>query len=101
MERDVERYVRKKVEKMGGLCLKWVCPGRAGVPDRIILMPDGWVCFVELKDDDYRPTELQRYWQKALIRMGFNAILICGLEEAREFIRFVREEVLQDEVYTA
>ena len=98
MEKDVEAYVRREVKKMGGLCLKWVCPTRAGVPDRIILMPGGWVCFAEFKDGDYQPTELQRYWNKTLTRMGFNAAIIRGLEEARVLIKFVREKVMFDEV---
>ena len=98
MEKDIESYVRKKVKKMGGLCLKWVCPGTAGVPDRIILMPGGWICFAEFKDDDYQLTERQRYWQKTLTRRGFNATIIRGLGEARVLIKFIREKVLTDEV---
>ena len=101
MERDVERYVRKKVEKMGGLCMKWVSPGKIGVPDRIVLMPEGWICFVEFKDDDYQPTKLQLYWQDTLRHLGFNATIIRGLDEARLFVSFLREEVMQDEVRTA
>lgn len=101
MERDVERYVRKKVEKMGGLCMKWVSPGKVGVPDRIVLMPGGWQCFVEFKDEDYQPTKLQLYWQDKLRDLGFNATILRGLDEARFFVSYIREEVLQDEVYTA
>lgn len=98
MEKDVEAYVRREVKKMGGKLLKWVCPGNDGVPDRIILMPGGWVCFAEFKDGDYQPTELQRYWLKTLTRMGFNAIIIRGLEGARVIIKFIREKVMTDEV---
>jgi hypothetical protein len=51
-ERDVERYFVEQVEAHGGLCEKFVSPGRKGVPDRIVT----WracglarIHFVELK----------------------------------------------------
>ena len=73
LERDIERALVRKVKRRGGYCLKWVCPGWAGVPDRIILLPGGRVCFVELK----RPkggqlSELQKWWAKKLINLGFH-----------------------------
>lgn len=48
-ERDIERALSVMVRRHGGLCLKWVCPGWAGVPDRIVLLPGGRVIFVEVK----------------------------------------------------
>lgn len=41
LEKDIERKLRFMVERQGGQCLKWVCPGWSGVPDRIILLPGG------------------------------------------------------------
>lgn len=71
-ERDVERKLRLAVEAAGGKCLKWVCPGWSGVPDRIILLPGGRVIFAELK----RPkggivSDLQQWWAKELRSLGF------------------------------
>ena len=48
-EKTVENYLRQKIEKNGGICLKFVCPGSRGVPDRICLFPNGVVAFVEVK----------------------------------------------------
>lgn len=60
------------VEQLGGLCLKWVCPGWAGVPDRIILLPGGRVMFVETKrPKGGRTAALQRYWSGKLCALGF------------------------------
>ena len=72
LEKDIERKLRKMVESHGGLCLKWVCPGWSGVPDRIILLPGGLVMFVETK----RPkggklSALQRKWGEWLMSLGF------------------------------
>ena len=68
-----ERPKVKKVKAAGGLFLKWVCPGWAGVPDRIVLLPFGRVVFVELK----RPKgeslrKRQEWWAKKLTDLGFN-----------------------------
>lgn len=73
LEKEIEQKLRKTVAKHGGHCLKWVCPGWSGVPDRIILLPGGRVRFVETK----RPkggqlSELQKWWAKKLIDLGFN-----------------------------
>ena len=91
MERDVERYLTREVEKMGGQCLKWVCPGNAGVPDRIILLPGGHVCFVELKDDRGRLSALQKYWLDVLYDLGFMAVMVKGMDQARLLISVLRD----------
>lgn len=77
LEKDIEKKLRRMVEKRGGLCLKWVCPGWSGVPDRIILLPGGRIIFVELK----RPTggklsELQKWWLEKLRSLGFKAVKV-------------------------
>ena len=46
LERDIERALVGMIKRHDGLCLKWVCPGWAGVPDRIVLLPGGRVLFV-------------------------------------------------------
>ena len=72
LEREVEDKLRKMVERHGGRCLKWVCPGWAGVPDRICLLPGGRIYFVETK----RPkggvlSARQKVWRKILQDLGF------------------------------
>ena len=73
LEKDIEKALVAMVKRRGGLCLKWVCPGWAGVPDRIILLPRGRVIFAELK----RPkggkiSPLQQWWRDQLVRLGFD-----------------------------
>ena len=86
MERDIERSLINMVRIHGGMCLKWVCPGWAGVPDRIILMPGGRVIFVELK----RPkggvlSSRQVWWMKKLRGLGFAHCEIWSFDELRLF----------------
>lgn len=72
LEKDIEAKLRQAVGSAGGLCLKWVCPGWAGVPDRIVLLPGGRIVFVEVK----RPkggtlSPIQKWWAKGLVDLGF------------------------------
>lgn len=70
LEKDIERDLVRMVKTHGGLCLKWVCPGWSGVPDRIVLLPGGRVVFVELKRPRGRLSQLQKWWAKKLIDLG-------------------------------
>ena len=48
-EKKVERNFVKAVKEHGGLAMKFVSPGRVGVPDRIVLLPGGRAVFAEIK----------------------------------------------------
>lgn len=77
LEKEIESKLREMVEAAGGMCLKWVCPGWAGVPDRIVLLPGGRIVFVELK----RPkggnvASRQKWWGEKLRGLGFRWWLI-------------------------
>jgi hypothetical protein len=72
LEKDIETQLRQMVERHGGRCLKWVCPGWVGVPDRIILLPGGHVKFVETKrPQGGRFSMMQRKWKEWLQALGF------------------------------
>lgn len=73
LEKSIENVLRKAVEAEGGLCLKWVCPGHRGVPDRMILFPGGIIAFVELKRPGAKVKAggLQEWWRQRLVEFGF------------------------------
>lgn len=86
LEKDIERQLVAMVRCKGGFCLKWVCPGWAGVPDRIILLPRGRVVFVETK----RPkggvlSARQKWWGKKIVDLGFSYWTIWDKKELRLF----------------
>jgi hypothetical protein len=74
LEKNVEDYLRSEVERHGGVCLKLNPKGYKGIPDRLVILPGGWVCFVELK----RPkggvvSALQVWWLRRLWSLKINA----------------------------
>lgn len=90
MENAIEEKLRKRVKRYGGRCLKWVSPGEAGVPDRIVLLPGGRIAFVETK----RPkggvlSPLQKYWGRTLRGMGFDVWVVWDAEDLARFERTV------------
>ncbi len=73
LEKDIERYLVKRVRELGGVCFKWVSPGHAGVPDRIVLLPAGRISFLELKRPGGKPSKLQLHVLAQLQRLGCQA----------------------------
>ena len=85
-EKDIESRLRKDVKAAGGLALKFVSPGYAGVPDRIVLMPGGMMCFAELKAPGkvMRPLQMRR--KKQLENLGFKVCCIDSMEQIKDLI---------------
>ena len=92
LEKEIEAKLRDRVKRAGGLCLKWVCPGWAGVPDRIVLLPRGRVYFVELKrPKDGKLSRRQEWWRDKLLALGMNYCVIWDTVDLATF--FMRVEV--------
>ena len=85
-ESYIEGKLRDGVKALGGFCIKFTSPGNAGVPDRIILLPDGGVRFVELKTETGRLAPIQRAWIGKLRRLGFDARVLKGIDEVNEYL---------------
>lgn len=86
-ESAIERFFRMECKKQGWLCLKWVSPSMAGLPDRMILTNGGRVFFAELKAPGKRPRRLQTVVHTMLRRMGFQVYVIDSRETAAEVVR--------------
>ena len=90
-ERDVEVLLREGVKQLGGKAYKWVSPGNAGVPDRIVILPGGKVIFVELKQENGRLTRLQKVQQETLRRMGAAAVTLRGAGDVKMYLDVLKE----------
>lgn len=76
LEKRIESAFVKATQKRGGLCLKFVSPSMAGVPDRIVLLPDGHMGFVEMKAPGKFPRPLQVQRIKQIKDLGFQ-VFVC------------------------
>ena len=86
LEKDIERYLVRRVAERGGVAYKWVSPGRVGVADRIVMLPGGRVWFVELKTVKGRLSPLQKVFAADMARMGMNYLVIKSKEEVDQWI---------------
>ena len=75
-EKTVEQKLVKAVKNRGGICPKLVCPGFDGMPDRLVLLPDGNVGFVEVKAPGQKPRPLQVSRHKLLMSLGFQVFTL-------------------------
>lgn len=75
LERDVEADFVDGVEALGLIAVKLVILGWAGWPDRLVLGPNQFIVFVELKRPGEGPRPSQGYVHKILRRFGFHVIV--------------------------
>jgi hypothetical protein len=92
LEKEIEAKLIKMVKKHGGLCLKWVCPGWSGVPDRIILLPGARVIFAETKrPKGGRLSKLQKWWMEKLRSLGFWSVVVWTEENVHTLELIINE----------
>ena len=86
IEQRLEQRLKREVERRGGKALKFVSPGWAGAPDRLVLFPGGRLVFVEMKAPGKKPRPLQIKRMKELEELGFDVEVIDSQEDIDEFI---------------
>lgn len=85
LEKDIEKLFRDEIKKAGGKAYKFTSPGNDGVPDRIVMLPDGRIVFVELKTDTGKLSKLQELQCKQIAELGQTVRVLHGLSEIRDF----------------
>ena len=70
-EKQIENQLVSQVKKIGGIAPKFVSPGFDGMPDRLVLIPDGHIAFVELKAPGKHMRPLQVKRKRQLESRGF------------------------------
>ena len=89
-ESYIEQKLTKAAKKRGGIALKFVSPSFAGMPDRLVLLPDGKIGFVELKAPGKKPRALQRARHRMLLRLGFKVFVPDNIDEIEEVLNEIR-----------
>ena len=91
-EKDLESRFCRQIKGLGGLSLKFVSPGLAGVPDRLVLLPNGKMAFVEVKapGQKLRPQQVRRKAQ--LEALGFQVYCLDRIEQIAQIILSITKE---------
>lgn len=75
-ESAVENKLRDAAKKRGGIALKFISPGLAGVPDRLIILPDGKYAFVEVKRPGGKTRPIQKIRHRQLRNLGCKVYIL-------------------------
>ena len=89
-EKQIENKLATEAKKLGGIALKFVSPSFDGMPDRLVLIPDGHIAFVELKAPGKKPRPLQLSRHRLLRSLGFRVYVIDSVEQIGGMLDEVR-----------
>lgn len=87
-ESKIEEYLKNEVGKYSGLCLKFTS-SVSGVPDRIVILPENRIYFVELKNEQGKLSVPQKYLHKKFKRLGIHVYVPNSKEQVDKFIEEV------------
>ena len=98
LEKDLEKKFKEKIKYLGGRAYKFISPGNAGVPDRLVVLPGNHIAFVELKRPGEKPRPLQKAQMRFLLKMGATVRTIDSEEKIDWFLKeMIRHEYRGDE----
>lgn len=89
LEKELEAKLRDTVKRMGGRAYKFTSPGNTGVPDRMVIFPNGQIGFIELKQIGKKPTQNQRLQMNRLSVLGCKVYLLDCYTD----MKFVLEDI--------
>ena len=89
-EKQIENKLTIEAKKLGGIAVKFVSPSFDGMPDRLVLIPDGHIAFVELKTPGKKPRPLQLSRHRLLRSLGFRVYVIDSVEQIGGMLDEVR-----------
>ena len=90
-EKDIERWLGERLERLGCLYFKFVSPMNPGVPDRIVILPGGKTVYVELKTEVGRLSNIQKWHIGRMRERGADVRQVRGMNEARAFLKEVEK----------
>lgn len=86
-EKLVESTLVNLVKNKGGLCIKLVTTHFSGLPDRLILLPDKVIFFVELKTTGKSARKLQKNVHKMITKLGFDVYIIDTVQKVKDLLK--------------
>ena len=79
-EKEIENYLVRKIKNKKGIAYKFTSPGNSGVPDRLCLLPNGKIFFVELKSPGKKPRALQVNQIRKITNLGQRVYVVDSKE---------------------
>lgn len=95
-EREIEKRLVDAVRAKGGRAFKFTSPGSSGVPDRLIILPDGKIGFVEVKAPGKSSRPEQCYQQRCLEELGCYVAVLDNPDLIETIIKEIREYDVSD-----
>lgn len=86
LEKNIESKMKYFCERNGGQFLKLFIPDENGIPDRLMLMPNGQAVFIEMKMKGKRPRKLQIYQHRKLRQLGFDVHIVDDVHVAEKVV---------------
>lgn len=85
-EKEIENYLVRKIKNKKGIAYKFTSPGNSGVPDRLCLLPNGKIFFVELKSPGKKPRALQVNQITKMTKLGQRVYVLDSKEKVDEVL---------------
>lgn len=79
-EKYLEKKLKEGIKKKGGLALKFSSEEYTGMPDRLILMPNGKTYWVEVKSSNKDLRKEQKVRCEMLRKMGYKVFVVKSME---------------------
>ena len=86
----IEQQLVKAVKDIGGIALQIASPGFDGMPDRLILLPNRKIAFVEVKALGKTLRPLQEKRKRQLEALGFLVFCLDNLEQIGGILREIQ-----------
>lgn len=98
-EKVFERTLSKYVDDQGGMAVKLLSQFIKGLPDRMFLLPGGFVVFAEFKSTGKKPTKIQSYIHAKIQALGFPVLIVDSVETYEEAKNLIEHLILMEKVY--
>lgn len=89
IERELERYFGKLLDKKKIFHFKGNPGGLKGYPDRLVFADKIYFCEIKLGKQDgsyYKQTPMQKWWQKKIEDANGTYVLLVGKKEVEQFV---------------
>lgn len=91
-EKEIEEYLVRHVRQCGGKAYKFVSPGNSGVPDRLVVFPNGVIAFIELKAPGEKTRPIQDHEINRLRLYGQSVAILDSKAKIDSYIKVLVAE---------